>query len=105
MIIIETPIFTRRIQQYLTDEQYREVQQQLIRYPDAGNLIPGSGGLRKLRWAGAGHGKRGGLRVIYFWAARLNRQLMLFVYPKTKHEDLSSDQLRALKRIIDEEYP
>ena len=65
MVIIETAIFTRRIQSILTDDEYRFLQAQLVQKPDAGKIIPGSGGLRKLRWSADGHGKRGGIRVIY----------------------------------------
>ncbi len=60
MIIIETPIFTRRIQTILSDEEYRLLQTHLINKPDVGKIIPGSGGLRKLRWSAGGHGKSGG---------------------------------------------
>ena len=67
MVIIETPIFTRRIQDILADDEYRLLQTQLVQKPDAGKIIPGSGGLRKLRWSAGGHGKRGGIRVIYYW--------------------------------------
>lgn len=87
--IIETPLFTQRIQQFLSDEEYRQLQQQLVARPDAGKLIPGSGGLRKLRWAMGGHGKRGGLRIIYYWAKASDQILMLFVYPKPEREDLT----------------
>jgi len=104
MLIIETPIFTRRIQQLLSDEQYRAVQQQVVARRDASDVIPGSGGLRKLRWAMAGHGKRGGLRIIYYWARAADQILMLFVYPKPEREDLTPAQLKQLKRIVDEEY-
>ena len=105
MLIIETPIFTRLIKQSLSDEQYRQVQQHLIARPDAGKIIPNSGGLRKLRWALPGQGKRGGLRMIYYWARSLDQILMLFTYPKQEQEDLSRSQLRTLKRIVDEDYP
>lgn len=67
MTIIETPIFTRRIKTILTDEQYQELQNKLIARPDTGMIIPGSGGIRKLRWEGSGRGKRGGNRIIYYW--------------------------------------
>jgi len=105
MLIIETSIFTRHIRQLLSDEQYREIQQHLIARPDAGKIIPGSGGLRKLRWALPGQGRRGGLRIIYYWARSLDQILMLLPYPKQEQEDLSRSQLRTLKRIVDEEYP
>ena len=67
MVIIETPIFTRRIQELIPDEKYRLLQIHLVNRPDAGKTVPGSGGLRKLRWSAGGHGKRGGIRVIYYW--------------------------------------
>jgi len=105
MLIIETTIFTRHIRQLLSDEQYRELQQHLIARPDAGKIIPNSGGLRKLRWVLPGQGKRGGLRLIYYWARSSDQILMLFTYPKQEQEDLPRSQLRILKRIVDEEYP
>lgn len=105
MLIIETTIFTRRIAQYLTDELYRRLQQHLIKTPEAGAVIPGSGGLRELRWADPGQGKRGGLRIIYYWVPARQQLLMLFVYPKSEQDDLTTEQLRLLKRVLDEEYP
>jgi len=73
--------------------------------PDLGALIPGGGGLRKVRWAVPGRGKRGGVRVIYYWAVRVDTIVMLFLYPKNEQGDLSAPQLRTLRRIIEEEYP
>ncbi len=67
MIIIETPIFTKQLLSVLSDDEYRQFQQALLERPDAGMVIPGSGGLRKLRWGAEGRGKRGGVRVIYYW--------------------------------------
>ena len=67
MEFIESSIFTRLIYEYLTDDEYIGLQMFLVRYPDKGNVIPGTGGVRKLRWALKGKGKRGGLRVIYYW--------------------------------------
>ena len=67
MEFIETPIFTREIRRLLSDDEYRRMQIPLLLRPDIGDLIQGSGGLRKLRWRIAGQGKRGGLRVIYYW--------------------------------------
>jgi len=61
---IETSLFTRLVRQYLSDQEYGELQSHLIEYPDAGAVIRGAGGVRKLRWAAAGRGKRGGYRVI-----------------------------------------
>ena len=63
---IETGLFTRLVQEYLSDDEYFRLQRRLMRDPEAGAVVRGSGGVRKLRWAAAGHGKRGGYRVIYF---------------------------------------
>lgn len=104
MVIIETPIFTRRIQATLSDEEYRLLQNHLVNRPDSGKLMPGSGGLRKLRWAAGGHGKRGGIRVIYYWFVSQDIILLLFAYPKSEQDDLTMDQLKQLKKIIEGEY-
>ena len=68
MIFIETPIFTADVQALLSDEEYARLQDYLVGHPDAGDVIVGTGGLRKIRWTSAGRGKRGGSRVIYFHA-------------------------------------
>ena len=104
MFIVETTIFTRRIQSLISDEQYRLLQLQLIAKPDMGKVIPKSGGLRKLRWSLSGQGKRGGIRVIYYWAASRETLLLLFVYAKNEQDDLTGQQLKMLKKIVDEEY-
>ena len=102
MIFIETPIFTRLVQSLLEDDEYRELQATLIGQPDLGPVIQGSGGLRKVRWSLPGRGKSGGVRVIYYLVTE-DRILMVFIYPKGKQDDLSSEQLKRLRRIIEEE--
>jgi len=77
VVFVETPIFTRRVQEYMDDEESGEMQAFLTLRPDAGNVIKGSGGMRKLRWAGSGRGKRGGLRVIYYWWVAKDRISLL----------------------------
>ena len=104
MRIIETPIFTRRIQAILSDEEYRLLQIHLVNKPDVGKVIPGSGGLRKLRWSAGGHGKRGGIRVIYYWFMSEDTILLLFAYSKSEQDDLISEQLRQLRKVIEREY-
>ena len=104
MTIIETPIFTRRVKTILNDEQYREVQNELITRPDVGKVIPGSGGIRKLRWGGSGRGKRGGNRIIYYWFSQQEVILMLLIYPKTEQDDLTPEQLRTLKNLVELEF-
>lgn len=70
IVIIETSIFTRRLKELMSDEEYKELQQALIRRPDMGNIIQNTGGLRKVRWKLEGKSKRGGVRVIYYWMSR-----------------------------------
>jgi len=67
---VETKLFTRLVQEYLSDDEYSGLQQALLANPEAGAVIPGSGGVRKLRWGVAGRGERGGIRVIYFLRTR-----------------------------------
>ncbi len=104
MVIIETSVFTRQVRALLSDEEYRELQTELVNRPVVGSIIVGSGGLRKLRWATRGKGKRGGSRVIYFWAVKQEQLLMLLIYSKSEREDLTRDQLKTLKKIVEEEY-
>jgi hypothetical protein len=70
---VETKLFTRLVQEYLSDDEYLRLQQALLTDPEAGAIIPGSGGVRKLRWGVAGRGKRGGVRVIYFFVRSKDR--------------------------------
>ena len=104
MTIIETPIFSRRLNDIMTDEEYRELQNVLIVRPDAGKIIPGGGGVRKLRWIGSGRGKRGGSRIIYFWFPAKEIILMLYIYTKKESEDLTSEQLKIMKKIVGLEF-
>lgn len=103
MVIVETPVFTRRVLQALDDEQYRALQTALVASPEAGPVIPGGGGLRKLRWAGSGRGRRGGARVIYRWFPEREKLLMLFVFLKQERDDLSAVQLKQLRLVAESE--
>jgi len=85
----------------MEDEEYKELQVYLAAYPDAGKLIPRSGGLRKVRWAGSGRGKRGGLRVIYYWWVAKDRISMLLAYPKNEQDDLSTGQVKQLRKALE----
>jgi len=104
MIIVETPIFTKQLLSVLSDDEYRQFQQALLEQPDTGMVIPGSGGLRKLRWAAKGRGKRGGVRVVYYWFSTRGIILLLSIYPKNVQDDLTIHQLKQLKKVIEEEY-
>jgi len=89
----------------MSSRVYNNVPFDLVQRPNAGAVMAGSGGLRKLRWATKGKGKRGGSRVIYYWAVTQDQLLMLFIYRKSEQEDLTREQLKTLKKIIEEEYP
>lgn len=99
MEIIETSVFSRQVAAELSDDAYRALQWHLLLQPDAGALIRGSGGLRKLRWALPGRGRRGGARVIYYWQVP-GRLFLLFLYPKNVLSDLAADQLKALRALV-----
>ena len=103
MIIVETHIFTRQVLLLLSDEEYRLLQSVLANRPEVGVVIPSSGGLRKMRWGMTGRGKRGGVRVIYYWAVKQERILMLLIYPKNEKDDLTQAQLKILRKIVEEE--
>jgi hypothetical protein len=104
MVIIETWVFTRQVRKLLSDDAYRELQVALAERPDMGAIMVGSGGIRKVRWSAPGRGKRGGVRVIYYWAVAQDQLLMLLMYPKSERDDLSQEQLQILRKIVEEEY-
>lgn len=98
---IETRLFSRLVQQYLTDDEYANLQQFLTQWPTAGDVIPGSGGVRKLRWRVDGRGKRCGLRVIYFVRVAEGQIWMLTLYAKNVAENIPVNVLRQIKEEID----
>ena len=100
MIFIEAPPFERVRQSYLDDDDYRLLQATLMANPAAGDLIRGSGGIRKIRWAAAGTGKRGGLRVIYYWITKHDHVLLLTMYRKSEVSDLTPLEVRALRTLV-----
>jgi hypothetical protein len=101
---IETPIFTADIERALSLEEYRQLQLALLLRPTQGDLIRGSGGLRKIRWRRPGMGKRGGLRAIYFWETMSETFYMLMVYRKNDQEDLTPKQAAIMRRLVKEEF-
>ena len=104
MVFRETTVFTKQVKQLLDGESYRLLQLRLIADPEAGALIPGTGGLRKIRWQGSGRGKRGGIRAIYYWATEDDVVLMLLAYPKNERDDLSPGQKKLLRALVKEEF-
>jgi len=101
MIFIETPVFTRRVLELLSHDGYLHLQALLVRDPCAGDVIEGCGGVRKIRVAANGHGKRGGARVIYYHFVSESRIAMLMIYPKGEKSDLTVQERKALKAAIE----
>jgi mRNA-degrading endonuclease RelE of RelBE toxin-antitoxin system len=104
-VFLETPLFTRLLPGYLDDESYMALQQVLLRQPERGPVMAGTGGFRKLRWKDIrrGKGSRGGLRVIYY-VLEPEQQIWLFtVYDKDEADDLTLEQCQLLKNAIREE--
>lgn len=102
MEFIETPTFTRMVTTLLTDEEYGELQNDLVEDPERGDLIKGGGGIRKLRYAMQGRGKSGGVRVIYYWVKDSHLIYMLVVYPKSKKDDLTDKETAILREFVKE---
>lgn len=98
---IETKLFSQLCEDYLPDDEYAGLQEALIERPERGVLIPGSGGVRKLRWSGSGRGKRGGIRVIYYAKVRAGVLFMLTIYAKNEAENIPFHILRKIKEEID----
>ncbi len=105
MEFIEAPLFTQLLPDFLTDDEYRDLQQTLSRDPGAGDVIPGTGGFRKLRWADTrrSKGKRGGLRVIYYSLLADSQIWLMTIYDKDAARDLSPAEKRLLKAAIERE--
>lgn len=101
MVIVETSVFTKLIRELMSDDEYKELQEALVNRPDLGDLIKGSGGLRKVRWSLEGRGKSGGVRAIYYWVVNDDHIRMLYVYPKGKQDNLTKTQITQLKAIIE----
>lgn len=97
---IESSVFTRFRPVYLSEDEYIELQDFMMRNPESGTVVPGSGGVRKLRWKRAGIGKRGGLRVIYYVRYRPNEFWMLTLYAKNAQDNIPSRMLKKLKETF-----
>ena len=102
MLFIETSIFTKRLPRHLDDDSYAALQAFLSVHPEAGDVIRGAGGIRKIRWAAAGRGKRGGTRIVYYWLAAEDHIYMLTLYDKTAKDDLTPAERDAWRRIVEE---
>jgi len=102
---IEAPLFTQLLPEYLTDDEYADLQLYLASDPEAGDVIPGTGGFRKVRWADRrrGQGRRGGLRVIYYLFLQESQIWLLTLYGKDEAADLTASEKRLLKAAVDQE--
>jgi mRNA-degrading endonuclease RelE of RelBE toxin-antitoxin system len=105
MELFEAPAFTRRIEDYLDADQFRRLQIELVNHPEAGDVMPGTGGFRKLRWADSyrGKGRRSGLRIIYYYFAADQQIWLMTLYGKNEMSDLSPAEKKALKVSIETE--
>ncbi|MCW5605282.1 MAG: type II toxin-antitoxin system RelE/ParE family toxin [Burkholderiales bacterium] len=100
MIFVELPPFIAFAAEWWSDEDLRRLQNVLLTQPDAGDLIRGGSGLRKLRWSAQGRGKRGGARVIYYWHVPGDRIYLIYAYTKNEQEDLTPTQIRTLAELM-----
>lgn len=102
MEFIETPYFSQLLQNYLTDDEYRQLQALLIENPDRGAIIQGTGGVRKIRFKMGNKGKRGGVRIIYYWISQKYKIYFLTMYAKCNQEDLSPQEKAILYALAKE---
>ena len=100
MEFIETTLFTKYVYSYLTDDEYLGLQGYLLQFPESGKVVPGSGGVRKLRWAMSGTGKRGGVRVIYYFKKQDDEIWLLTIYSKSETENIPAHILRKIAEEI-----
>jgi len=97
---VETRLFTGLVSRYLSDDEYADLQRTLIADPEAGDVIRGTGGVRKLRWGIAGRGKRGGIRIIYYVRAQQGQIWMLTLYAKNEEQTIPAHVLRKIREEI-----
>ena len=102
LTVIETPLFQRQWPLYWTEEERGSFAAYLADHPDAGDVVPGSGGLRKVRWKRAGSGKSGGVRVIYFTRLTEGEIVLLTLYAKAKLDNLTGSQMKEIRRALEE---
>jgi hypothetical protein len=102
LTFVESPVFSDRVSDYLDDDDFASLQVSLLRRPNAGVVLPKSGGIRKLRWRAKGKGKRGGLRVIYYWQRSADEVWLLTLYAKNEEQSIPAHVLRALLAEFEE---
>jgi hypothetical protein len=102
MVFVETSWFSKLLGDYLSDDEYRQLQNHLIAHPESGAVIRASGGVRKARWRAGGKGKSGGVRVIYYWATADEQIFFLTLYGKGEKENLSAAGLKRVVKLLAE---
>jgi mRNA-degrading endonuclease RelE of RelBE toxin-antitoxin system len=104
VVVVETDVFRRRVERLLTDWERDTLREFLSRNPEAGVVVPGLGGIRKLRWAQqrTGKGKRGGVRIIYCYVLPADTVLLLEIYAKTQKEDLTHEEKKKLRQAAEQ---
>lgn len=103
MIFIETSIFTKLLDDYLSDDEYQVLQEYLMEHPKSGDMVRGSGGVRKMRWATGNKGKSGGIRVIYYWKSADDEMWMPTLYAKNERATIGTNVLKKIAQEIDNE--
>ena len=103
LTFVETKLFTELVTDYFTDEEHAALQHAIVVNPEAGDVIRGSGGVRKLRWGVAGRGKRGGVRIIYYLRRRQGLVWMLTLYAKNEADSISGPVLKKIREELDAE--
>ena len=102
MLFVETSVFTKHLPAHLDDDSYVALQAFLAARPSAGAIIRGSGGVRKIRWGSRGRGKRGGIRIIYYWRVPEGRIYLLTLYRKGVRDDLTAAEQATMRHIVEE---
>ena len=103
MLFIETSIFTKQIKELVSDEEYRQLHQDLLVQPDKGDVVKNGGGIRKVRCAQGNKGKSGGIRVIYYWVNEDHKIFFLLAYPKSVKDTLTDKETAILRQLVKEQ--
>ena len=103
MVFIETSIFTKLLDDYLSDDEYQVLQEYLLEHPKSGDMVRGSGGVRKMRWAVGNKGKSSGIRVIYYWKSADDEIWMLTLYAKNERATIGANVLKQIAQEINNE--
>jgi hypothetical protein len=102
VVFVETQIFTQMVKEYLSDEEYAELQKYIMKDPEVGKIIRGGGGVRKVRWSREGVGKSGGVRAIYYWVKKRDEVYMLTMYSKNEKENISKKTLAQIAKSLED---